>query len=95
MGRFCSFRVVGCVDDIVVEVGCLLYTSPEAVGIEKQMLKKAREDEINDKRLYCLHQANREFFGDSPAGVRQEGYLEEMCIRDRLQGARQPVLAAC
>ena len=46
---------------------------PEAVGIEKQMLKKALEDEINDKRLYCLHQANREFFGDSPAGVRQEG----------------------
>ena len=35
---------------------------PEAVGIEKQMLKKALEDEINDKRLYCLHQANREFF---------------------------------
>lgn len=51
---------------------------PEAVGIEKQMLKKALEDEINDKRLYCLHQANREFFGDSPAGVRQEGYLEEV-----------------
>ena len=51
---------------------------PEAVGIEKQMLKKALEDEINDKRLYCLQQANREFFGDSPAGVRQEGYLEEV-----------------
>ena len=51
---------------------------PEAVAIEKQMLKKALEDEINDKRLYCLHQANREFFGDSPAGVRQEGYLEEV-----------------
>ena len=51
---------------------------PEAVGIEKQMLKKALEDEINDKRLYCLHQANREFFGDSPAGVRQEGYLQEV-----------------
>ena len=51
---------------------------PEAVSIEKQMLKKALEDEINDKRLYCLHQANREFFGDSPAGVRQEGYLDEV-----------------
>ncbi len=48
------------------------------MGIEKQMLKKALEDEINDKRLYCLRQANREFFGDSPAGVRQEGYLEEV-----------------
>ena len=51
---------------------------PEAVGIEKQMLKKALEDEINEKRLYCQRQANREFFGDSPAGIRQEGYLEEV-----------------
>ena len=51
---------------------------PEAVAIEKQMLKKALEDEINEKRIYCQRQANREFFGDSPAGVRQEGYLEEV-----------------
>ena len=51
---------------------------PEAVKIEKQMLKKALEDEVNEKRLYCQRQANREFFGDSPAGVRQEGYLEEV-----------------
>ena len=45
---------------------------PQAVEIEKQMLKKALEDELNDKRIYCLRQANREFFGDSPAAVRQE-----------------------
>ena len=51
---------------------------PQAVEIEKQMLKKALEDEINEKRIYCMRQANREFFGDSPAGVRQEGYLEEV-----------------
>ena len=51
---------------------------PEAVTIEKQMLKKALEDEINEKRIYCQRQANREFFGDSPAAVRQEGYLEEV-----------------
>lgn len=51
---------------------------PEAVAIEKQMLKKMLEDEINEKRLYCERQAIREFFGDSPAGVRQEGYLEEV-----------------
>ena len=51
---------------------------PQAVDIEKQMLKKALEDEVNEKRLYCTRQANREFFGDSPAGVRQEGYLEEV-----------------
>ena len=51
---------------------------PEAVTIEKQMLKKALEDEINEKRIYCQRQANREFFGSSPAGIRQEGYLEEV-----------------
>ena len=51
---------------------------PEAVSIEKQMLKKLLEDEINDKRLYCQRQANRLFFGESPAGVRQEGYLDEV-----------------
>ena len=44
---------------------------PEAVGIEKQMLRKALEDEVNEKRIYCQRQANREFFGDSPAGIRR------------------------
>lgn len=39
---------------------------PEAVAIEKQMLKKALEDELNDKQLYCQRQASRAFFGDSP-----------------------------
>lgn len=51
---------------------------PEAVAIEKQMLKKSLEDEVNDKRLYCQRQANREFFGDSAAGIRQEGILDEV-----------------
>ena len=55
--------------------GCF---DPQAVSIEKQMLKKALEDEINEKRIYCQRQANREFFGASPAGIRQEGYLEEV-----------------
>jgi predicted Zn-dependent peptidase len=50
----------------------------EAVEIEKQMLKKSLEDEVNDKRIYCMRQANREFFGDTVAGIRQEGYLEEV-----------------
>lgn len=51
---------------------------PEAVAIEKKMLKKALEDEVNDKRIYCMRQAAREFYGDSPAGIRQEGYLDEV-----------------
>ena len=38
----------------------------------------ALEDEINEKRIYCQRQANREFFGSSPAGIRQEGYLDEV-----------------
>ena len=33
---------------------------------------------MNEKRIYCQRQANREFFGASPAGIRQEGYLEEV-----------------
>ena len=32
---------------------------PEAVTIEKQMLKKALEDEVNDKRVYCQRQAKK------------------------------------
>lgn len=51
---------------------------PAAVAVEKAMLKKGLEDEINDKRLYCQHRALEAFFGDSPAGIRQEGYLDEV-----------------
>lgn len=71
---------------------------PEAVAIEKQMLKKSLEDEINDKRIYCLHAAQREFFNGSPAGIRQEGYLAEVdglspaaltaAYREMLEGAQ-------
>ena len=57
---------------------------PQAVAIEKQMLRQALEDELNDKRLYCARQAARIFFGDSPMGIRQEGYLDEV---DGLTGA--------
>ena len=56
----------------------------EAVSIEKQMLRQSLEDELNDKRLYCMRQAARAFYGDSPMGIRQEGYLEEV---DGLTGA--------
>lgn len=51
---------------------------PEAVEIEKQMLKKSLEDELNEKRLYCQRQAEREFFGGDPAGIRQEGYVDDI-----------------
>ncbi len=42
------------------------------------MLKKALEDEINEKRIYRQRHANRELFGSSLAGIRQEGYLDEV-----------------
>ena len=57
---------------------------PEAVAIEKQMLRQSLEDELNDKRLYTMRQTARLFFEDSPMGVRQEGYLDEL---DALTGA--------
>ncbi len=50
----------------------------DAVAIEKRMLQKSLEDEINDKRLYCARQAQRIFYKGTPAGIRQEGYLEEV-----------------
>lgn len=51
---------------------------PQAVEIEKQMLKQSLEDELGDKRLYCQRQADRLFFGDESPAVRQEGRLEEV-----------------
>ena len=52
--------------------------SAEAVEIEKATLARQLESEINDKRLYCVRQAQRRFFGDSPAGVARDGYLEDL-----------------
>ena len=52
--------------------------SAEAVNIEKATLARQLESEINDKRLYCVRQAQRRFFGDSPAGVARDGYLEDL-----------------
>ena len=59
------------------------------------LLKKALEDEVNDKRLYCQRQANREFFGDSPAGVRQEGYLEAVSYTHLVVRGRHALLRHC
>ncbi|MEG1932207.1 MAG: pitrilysin family protein, partial [Pygmaiobacter sp.] len=51
---------------------------PETLEIEKQKLREALENEINEKRTYCIRQAKRKFFGDSPNGVEKNGYLEEV-----------------
>lgn len=52
--------------------------SREAVEIEKTTLTRQLESEINDKRLYCVRQARRKFFGDSPAGIERDGYLADL-----------------
>ena len=52
--------------------------SREAVRIEKATLARQLESEINDKRLYCVRQARRKFYGDSPAGIERDGYLADL-----------------
>lgn len=47
---------------------------PEAVRIEKETLTRRLEAEYNNKRLYCVRQARRKFYGDSPAGIELGGY---------------------
>lgn len=51
---------------------------PEAVAIEKETLRRRLQAEFNDKRLYCVRQARRRFYGDSPAGIELNGYLDEL-----------------
>ena len=50
----------------------------EAVAIEKEQLRELLEGEINEKRSYCIRQARRRFYGDSPAGIERNGYLDEV-----------------
>lgn len=50
----------------------------EALAIERGKLRQQLQAEVNDKRLYCVRQARRRFFGDSLAGVERDGYLEEV-----------------
>lgn len=51
--------------------------SPEAVAIERDKLRELQESEINDKRLYCLRQARRRFYGDDVGGLEKYGYPAE------------------
>ncbi len=50
----------------------------EAVDIEREQLRELLESEINEKRGYCIRQARRKFYGDTPAGIERNGYLEEV-----------------
>lgn len=51
---------------------------PAEVEIEKKQMAEELASEINDKRVYCLRQARRKFFGDDPAGIERQGYAEEV-----------------
>ena len=50
----------------------------EAVQIEKQTLQRRLQAEFNNKRLYCVRQARRALYGDSPAGIELGGYLADL-----------------
>lgn len=50
----------------------------ESVAIEREQLREQLESEINEKRLYCIRQARRKFFGDRAAGIERDGYLDEL-----------------
>lgn len=50
----------------------------QAVEIEKDKLYELQASEINDKRLYCLRQARRRFFGEDVGGLERYGYAEDV-----------------
>ncbi|MDL2324793.1 insulinase family protein [Ruminococcaceae bacterium OttesenSCG-928-A16] len=48
------------------------------VEIEKEKQADYLRSEMNDKRMYCLHQARRSLFKNSPMGIESSGYLEDI-----------------
>lgn len=52
--------------------------SAEEVAIEKEKMADYLRSEMNEKRTYCLQQARRRLFGNSPMGIESSGYLEDV-----------------
>lgn len=50
----------------------------DEVEIEKEKQTDFLRSEMNDKRSYCLKQARRKLFKDSPQGVESSGYAEDV-----------------
>ncbi len=50
----------------------------EAIEIEKGKLFDLLSVEQNNKRSYCVRQARRRFFNDSPNGIESGGYIDEV-----------------
>ena len=46
--------------------------------IETETQARRLEAEFNSKRLYCVRQARRKFYGDTPAGIELGGYPGEL-----------------
>ena len=57
--------------------------------VEKVKLREEIEGEINEKRGYCIKNAQRKFFGDNKNGVERLGYLED------IEGITPQQLYAC
>ncbi len=51
---------------------------PEVLSIEAGKLFDLLSVEQNNKRSYCVRQARRRFFGESPNGVEANGYIDEV-----------------
>lgn len=75
---------------------------PADVDVEKTKQADFLKSEMNDKRSYCLRQARRKLFGDSPHGLESAGYLADIealtpadifaCYRELLQKAQFEVM---
>lgn len=50
----------------------------EDVEIEKEKQADYLKGEMNDKRGYCMRQARRKLYGNSPMGIEASGYLEDI-----------------
>ncbi len=50
----------------------------EAVRIEKETLARRLQAEYNNKRLYCVRQARRKFYGHGPAAIELGGYRKDL-----------------
>lgn len=70
-----------------LELLCNLLFAPKLTGgvfdagdlaIEKEKQAEFLRGELNDKRGYCLRQARRKLYGDSPLGIESSGYLEDI-----------------
>ncbi len=48
------------------------------VDIERAKQVDYLKSEMNDKRSYCLRQARRALYGDTPLGIESAGYVQEM-----------------